>query len=209
MANKSTNTLSALGKDNPKFTLTPRGIEFHGDLSLKEWEALGEKLGDAERSIGFMIGDWINYAEQMWGEKYNEAIACTGLEYQTLRNYAWVARRVQLSARADNLPFRHHAVVAKLKDAEEQMHWLDMAEKHDLSYKRLQKSINFGRLATEKEVQGDPADRGYVTYLALLNRIRRWWARETGKAPVEEWDEDRREVLKKDFKLILDIYEAL
>ena len=100
-------------------------------------------------------------------------------------------------------------MVAKLKDAEEQRHWLDMAEKHDLSYDRLQKSINFGRIATEEEVQGDPADRGYVTYLALLNRIRRWWARETGKAPVEEWDEDRREGLKKDFKLILDIYNAL
>ena len=40
---------------------------------------------------------------------------------------------------------------------------------------------NFGRIATEEEVQGDPADRGYVTCLALLNRIRRWWARGTGK----------------------------
>ena len=84
-----------------------------------------------------------------------------------------------------------------------------MAEKHALSYRRLQKSINYGRIATEEEVQGDPADRGYVTYLALLNRIRRWWARETQKLPVEEWDEDRRQGLKKDFKLILDIYEAL
>jgi hypothetical protein len=166
-------------------------------------------MGDAERSIGFMIGDWINYAENKWGEKYNEAMACTGLEYKTLRDYAYVSRSVQLSARADNLPFRHHSVVAKLKDPEEQKHWLEMAEKHALSYRRLQKSINYGRIATEEEVQGDPADRGYVTYLALLNRIRRWWARETQKAPVEEWDEDRRQGLKKDFKLILDIYEAL
>ncbi|MFN9820374.1 MAG: hypothetical protein ACK56K_06735 [Akkermansiaceae bacterium] len=202
-------TISVLEKNHAKFTLTPRGIEFHGDLSFDEWEKLGEKLGDTERSIGFMIGDWINYAENKWGEKYNEAIAATGLEYQTLLNYAYVARRVQISVRTENLPFYHHQVVAKLKDPEEQKHWLTQAEDHDLSYRRLQKSINFGRIATEEEVQGDPADRGYVTYLALLNRIRRWWARETQKAPVEEWDEDRREGLKKDFKLILDIYEAL
>ena len=202
-------TLSALEKSDPKFTMTPRGIQFHGDLSFEEWEQLGVRLGDAERSIGFMIGDWINYAESKWGEKYNEAISCTGLEYQTLRNYAWVAKRVQLSARADNLPFRHHQVVAKLKDPEEQGHWLKMAEDHDLGYRRLQKSINYGRLATEEEVQGDPADRGHVTYLALLNRLRRWWKQEIGKAPVEEWDEHRREVLKKDFKLVLDIYEEL
>jgi hypothetical protein len=108
-----------------------------------------------------------------------------------------------------NLDYSVHATVAKLKTDEEKQHWLDMSEKHDLSVRRLRKSINFGRLATEEEVQGDPADRGYVTYLALLNRIRRWWARETQKAPVEEWDDDRREGLKKDFKLILDIYEAL
>ena len=202
-------TLSALEKTDVKFSLTPRGIEFHGDLTFDEWEKLGERLGDTERAIGFMIGDWINYAEEKWGEKYNEAIAVTGLEYQTLANYAYVARRVQISVRTENLPFYHHQVVAKIKDPEEQRHWLKTAEDHDLSYRRLQKSINFGRIATEEELQGDPADRGYITYLALLNRIRRWWARETQKAPVDEWDEDRREGLKKDFKLILDIYEAL
>jgi hypothetical protein len=202
-------TLTDLQSINSKFTMTPCGIEFHGDLSFEEWESIGRKLGNAERSIGFMIGDWINYAENKWGEKYNEAIACTGLEYQTLAGYAHVAKRVDFLARAKNLTFRHHRTVAKLKDSEEQKYWLEMAEKHALSYRRLQKSINFGRIATEKEVEGDPSDSGYVTYLALLNRIRRWWARETQKAPVDEWDEDRREGLKKDFKLILDIYEAL
>jgi len=203
------NTLSILEKTDAKFSLTPCGIEFHGDLTIDDWTALGVKLGDAERSIGFLIGDWINYAEEKWGEKYNDAIAATGLEYQTLRNYAWVAKRVQLSARADNLPFRHHLVVAKLKDSEEQKHWLDQAEKHDLSYRRLQKSINFGRLATEEEVQGDPADKGVITHLALINRLIRWWKQTTADDPVDQWDEEQRENVKKDFKLILDIYEAL
>ena len=202
-------TLIDLQNLGSKFTLTRCGIDFHGDLSFEEWEKIGEKLGDAERSIGLMIGDWINYAENKWGEKYNEAIACTGLEYQTLANYAYVARKVQFSYRYENLTFKHHYTVAKLKDPEEQKYWLDQAAKHDLGVDRLRKSINFGRIATEEEVQGDPADRGYVTYLALLNRIRRWWARETQKAPVDDWDDDRREALKKDFKLILDIYEAL
>ena len=202
-------TLSSLERSNDKFTLTPRGIEFHGDLTLEEWEKLGEKLGDTERSIGFMIGDWINYAESKWGEKYNEAIAATGLEYQTLRNYAWVAKRVHLSARADNLPFRHHAVVAKLKDTEQQKHWLQMAEDHDLSYRRLQKSLNFGRLATEEEVEGDPADKGVVTHLALINRLLRWWKQTTADDPVDQWDEEQRANVKKDFGLLLAIYEEL
>lgn len=202
-------TLTVLQEKSPKFTMTRTGIEFCGELTFKEWDVLGKKLTDAERTIGFLIGDWINYGDGRYGEKYDEALAYTGLAYETLMNYSYVSRKVEISSRDENLTFKHHYTVAKLKDPDEQKHWLQQAVKHDLSVQRLRKSMNFGRLATEKEVQGDPADRGYVTYLALLNRIRRWWARETGKAPVEEWDEGRREGLKKDFKLVVEIYEAL
>lgn len=200
--------MTTLAITDPKFAITPTGIEFHQDLSFAEWDALGQKLAPIGKSIGFILGDWINYGEGRYGKKYEEALARSGMAYQTLMNYSYVARKVEISCRQENLGFEHHAVVAKLK-ADEQEHWLEMTKDHNLSVRRLRKSINFGRLATEEEVQGDPADRGHVTYLALLNRLRRWWARETGKAPVDDWDEDRREGLKKDFKLILDIYEAL
>jgi hypothetical protein len=201
--------MNTLAIQDPKFAITPTGIQFHQDLSFAEWDDLGQKLAPIGKSIGFILGDWINYGSQKnYGEKYDEAVARTGIDYGYLRNMAYVARKVDLSCRRDNLGFEHHAVVAKLK-SEEQEHWLEMTKQHKLTVRRLRKSINFGRLATEEEVQGDPADRGHVTYLALLNRLRRWWSRETGKAPVDDWDDDRREGLKKDFKLILDIYEAL
>lgn len=201
--------MNTLAIQDPKFTITPTGIEFHEELSFDEWHLLGQKLTPIGKSIGFMLGDWINFGENAYGEKYKEALAKTGIPYQTLANYAYVARKVDFSCRQENLGFEHHATVAKLKTDEDKKHWLNMAEKHDLSVRRLRKSINFGRLATEEEVQGDPADRGYVTYLALLNRIRRWWKREIDKAPVDEWDEERREVLKRDFKFVADIYDSL
>jgi hypothetical protein len=201
--------MNTLAINDPKFSVTRTGIEFREDLSFDEWDALGQKLCEAEKSLGFIIGDWINYGEKRYGDKYDEALERTGLSYDTLRHYAYVARKIEMCLRKHNLDYSLHATVAKLKTNEEKHHWLDMAEKHKLTVRRLRKSINFGRLATEDEVQGDPADRGYVTYLALLNRIRRWWSRETQKAPVDEWDEDRRQGLKKDFKLIHDIYEAL
>jgi hypothetical protein len=46
--------------------------------------------------------------------------------YQTLRNYAVVARRLKLSRRRDNLSFQHHAEVCAL-GFEEQDRWLDLA----------------------------------------------------------------------------------
>ena len=201
--------MNSLAITDPKFTITPTGLQFHQELSYDEWDDLGKKLAPIGKSIGFIIGDWINFGETTYGDKYKEALTATGIAYQTLANYSYVARKVEFSLRKENLDWYQHATVAKLKTPEEKQHWLEMAEKHNLSVRRLRKSINFGRLATQEEVQGDPADRGHVTYLALLNRLRRWWSRETGKAPVDDWDEDRREGLKRDFKLVLDIYNAL
>ena len=201
--------MNMLAIHDPKFSITPTGIQFNEELSFEEWDDLGQKLAPIGKSIGFIIGDWINYGETRWGNKYEEALGRTGLAYTTLAHYAYVARRVQFCFRKQNLDYTIHATVAKIKDPTEQQHWLDMAEKHSLGKRRLQKSINFGRLATEEEVQGDPADKGVITHLALINRLIRWWKQTTADDPVDQWDEEQRENVKKDFKLILDIYEAL
>jgi hypothetical protein len=201
--------MNTLAIHDPKYSITPTGIQFNEELTFEEWDALGQKLAPIGKSIGFIIGDWINYGEAQYGEKYEDALDKTGIDYGTLRNYAYVARRIQLSLRNDNLGYHIHATVAKLKTDEEKQHWLDMADRHKLSVRRLRKSINFGRLATEKEVQGDPADKGVVTHLALINRLIRWWKQTTADDPVDQWDEEQRENVKKDFGLIIAIYEAL
>lgn len=201
--------MNIISINDPKFAITPTGIEFYEELSFDEWEDLGQKLAPVGKSIGFIIGDWINYGENHWGDKYDDAIKRTGMAYQTLRDFAYVARRVQLSFRNDKLDFTHHRVVAKLKDSEDQQHWLDMAVKHNLGKRRLQKSINFGRLATEQEVAGDPYDKPHTTYLSLLNKIRRWWQEQIEKSPVEKWDKERRQALKDDFEFVKEIYESL
>lgn len=191
------------------FIADKNGIQFNGELSYEEWNAIGEQIIPMAKSIGFMVGDWVNYGESRYGEKYKDAVRRSGLTKETLFQYAHVARRVQILERSKVLDFCHHIVLARLKDPEEQRHWIKIAEDEKMSVRRLKKSLNAGRIVTPEEMKEDPADRGYVTYLALLNRIRRWWARETQKAPVEDWDPERREGLKKDFKLINEIYESL
>ena len=195
--------------NSPNFVADKHGIQFNGELSFEEWNAIGDQIIPMAKSIGFMVGDWINYGEKRYGEKYTEAIKRSGLTMETLKLYSHVARRIEMLNRSNVLDFTHHVVAARLKDPDQQQHWLKIAEEERMSVRRFKKSLNAGRIVTPEEMKEDPADRGYVTYLALLNRLRRWWARETQKAPVEEWDENRRQGLKKDFKLILDIYEAL
>ena len=49
------------------------------------------------------------------------------LDYQTLRNYAWVARRFPAGRRRAGVSFAHHAEVARLPEPE-QDYWLRRAE---------------------------------------------------------------------------------
>jgi hypothetical protein len=43
---------------------------------------------------------------------YDEAERLTGLEYQTLNDYVWVADSVEISRRREILSFSHHKEIA-------------------------------------------------------------------------------------------------
>ena len=201
-------TAMTIASPNSKYTITPTGIEFHSALSLEEWDDLGSKLAPIAKSIGFLMGDWINYGLKAWGEKYKEALAATDIPYKTLANYAYVARKVAPSLREQSLGYEHHAAVAKLKPYE-QAHWLGEAKEHGLTIRRLRKSIQLGRLATEEDLLGNASDRGEVTHFLLISSFMRWWTSETSKTPVKEWSQEWRETIKSDLLRIVEIYHQL
>src|SRR5713226_6333382 len=96
------------------FRLHKNGLTPVGNPTFDEWQACGAFLQEAEQSVQFWIGDWLNYGQKTWGKKYEEALTKTGLDYQTLRDYKWVAKAVPLSLRKDKLSFHHHKHVADL-----------------------------------------------------------------------------------------------
>jgi hypothetical protein len=199
-----TMNLSAImnSNPNPKFAVTATGIDFFGDLSLAEWDELGRTLIILAKKTGFMLGDWINYGSKAYGTKYKEALEFTGLAPKTLRNYASVARRVHPTLREPSLGIEHHAAVAGL-ESQVQRFWLELAKEHNLTVPRLRKSIQAGRLVTEEEMED--AKAGQTNHVKLINRLVRWLTSETCKVPVEEWDADRREAIKRDFQHLLEI----
>ena len=205
--NPTVMNLPAIMNSNPKFTVTATGIEFSGDLSLAEWGDLGRTLIPLAKKTGFMLGDWINYGSKAYGTKYKEALEFNGLVPKTLRNYASVARRVHPTLREPSLGIEHHAAVAGL-ESQVQKYWLDMAKEHNLTVPRLRKSIQAGRLVTEEEME-DGAGKKQTNHVALINRLVCWLTSETCKTPVEEWDADRREAIKRDFEPLVEIYGQL
>src|SRR5215218_5351396 len=95
-----------------RFELTPTGIIANGEPDFVEWEALGCFLQVVEGAIQWWIGDWMNYGEGAYGEKSSQAVDATGVQPETIAQYAYVARQVSHADRDPQLSFSHHREVA-------------------------------------------------------------------------------------------------
>lgn len=156
---------------NSNIEISQLGIRFAGEITLEQWEALGHKLGTASRSIGFMIGDWINSSAGGLDveSRYAEAIRLTGHDYKTLQMYSRVARCVPLDKRIESLTFEHHRWVAPLPPAERD-HWLGLAEALGMSARRLQRSITAGRVLDVDELRSGAQANKIETVHPFINR---------------------------------------
>src|SRR4051812_19195401 len=105
-------------------------------LSFEEWVDQGRRLGVMGRAAQWWLGDWINYGEHAYGEKYAQAVDETGLDTQTLMNLAWVASSVAPPLRVERLSWSHHREVAALDDDAKQR-WLATAEEEELPVAKL------------------------------------------------------------------------
>jgi hypothetical protein len=119
------------------------GLKFSPDIPYATWKVVGTKLGTRINSACWWLGDWLLFGERHY-DRYRDAVGATGLDYQTLRNYAVIARRFPLSRRRDNLSFQHHATVAALPD-EAQERWLDLAASNGWSLHALRTQIRDAR----------------------------------------------------------------
>ncbi|MEV5358072.1 LmbU family transcriptional regulator [Streptomyces sp. NPDC052693] len=122
-------------------TVGTSGMTFPQGLPERSWERIGSGLRELTNSSAWWLGDWLIYGENTYGaRRYREAVERTGLDYQTLRNYAWVARRFEHHRRWDGLSFAHHAEVTSLPVAQ-QDHWLREADRLKWSRNELRRAL--------------------------------------------------------------------
>ncbi len=151
------------------------GLRISNDLSFEEWEKAGHQLSGIVDSSSWWLGDWLVYGKKNFSDRYVRAIRAAGLQYQTLRNYAWVSRRFDLSRRRSRLSFQHHAEVASLP-TEEQDWWLDRAEQATWTTKQLRNQIRAVR--TDSASDGDAAAKeqaAMIPRIEVPNRRLVWW----------------------------------
>jgi hypothetical protein len=210
--------------DSTAYRLSPVGIEFLAELDQQGWVELGTKLGNAGRSIGFLLGDWLNYGEAKTkrgdyshgeGGIYHDAIKITGLDYRTLAVFAHTSRRVQFLLRNKNLSFEHHRKVAPLRTDEEKQKWLRVAEKErekngkTMSSRRLAKSIAKGEVVSVGEVSLPPSERGQDNVHPHVNRIVAFWGKLKENGWLQNSEDLRLERMLRDLQPVVDIYDEI
>jgi hypothetical protein len=182
-------TYRRAGKEGSKISnqvlATRLGLRFAGPLSYEGWERAGEQISRIVSSSAWCLGDWIVVGQSQFTDRYKLVIEAVGLDYQTVRNYAWVARRFELSRRRDTLSFQHHAEVASMPPAK-QDYWLDRAEEGGWSRNRLRQEIRNARgpANADRTKEANVLPRIVVTQ----ERIARWRATaEQMQMSLENW----------------------
>lgn len=155
-----------------KIMVTRVGLRFAATVSFDEWELAGAKLARIVDSSMWCLGDWLVFGQEEYNDRYQRAIGAIGLDYQTLRNYAWIARKFDPIRRRPALSFQHHAEVAALPE-KEQDEWLELAESNNWSRNQLRVRIRAHRGALDPE-SAEPRALSRVT--AATEQVARWQA---------------------------------
>ena len=157
-------------------------MRFDPLMPIDEWKAVGAKVAFYSEATAWWLGDWLLFGQMKYGRRYKEGIARTGLDYQTLRNYALVARRFELSRRRDNLSFQHHAEVCALPEDRQDL-WLDLAAQARWSKMELRRRV---RAAAAESI---PSTTGATLHLVVeADRDERWRAAaKRSRCALEVW----------------------
>jgi len=216
--------MNSLRLPNPKVTVSRIGLQISDKLSVEEWQELATSIGEAASSIAFIVGDWLVYGQSLFGTdgdpdrkvdhpSYQLALKATGLDLSTLQNYAYVSRNVPYSLRSERLSWEHHRLMAKLPEGEQQ-DWIEACVAEEdagrrMSTRRLRKSLNLGRIATEKDLEPDDSDKGIDNHIPFVNRLVVWWKRMQSTQFLAEATDEQREAIKRDLQPVIEIYHQL
>lgn len=132
--------------------ITETSLTLPPDVPYDQYEALAYMFGRVHRQTAWVLGDLLNYGEKVYGEKFSQAEAATGLAKSTLENYCSVCNRIPRSRRRKSLAFSIHAEVASLSPRE-QTEWLGKAVSEGWKRGRIREELAPLRRAADLDVE--------------------------------------------------------
>ena len=130
-----------------RICITETGLVIPSDITIKEYEDVGEFLLDLSSRMQWLLGDWLAFgSERQWGETYQRIATKFDYEVETLYSYASVCRKVLI--RIKDLSFSHHRLVMNMPP-DMQRYWLEKALRESLSVNTLQRDRDWETEAYE------------------------------------------------------------
>ena len=146
--------------------VTPTSLQLTDpEMSYERYDALGVFLGRMKRWTSWAIGDWLNFGEGVYGERFAQAAANTHLSEQTLLHYQFVAREIPEARREVSVAFGAHALVARM-EPREQSRWLKQAAKKGWGERELRDAIKAKRTEMHPTLLPEEGEPGEMTPLA-------------------------------------------
>lgn len=156
--------------------ITKKGAVFGGEDPTKIPPStiieLIKKCAQAETALAFAQGDLTNFLIGVKGKDLREIADATGIAASDLKRRSATCQRIAYDDRAEQLHFDFHAEAAKSK-VDEPGEWLRIATEENLDRKRLKKSVELGRLATDEDLEPveEENDGGTANFGTSINRI--------------------------------------
>lgn len=193
--------------DPQKVQITPTGLILAEGIDFEEWKSIGHYLRNVQKSVEWCIGDWLaygdwNYRDTVYSKRmpngvYELASNIFGVAVSTLKNYKWVASKINSSVRADELTLNHGIELLSAQVSESHIPiWIREIEEKGLTTRQLRH-----RLRDEnKDHQTEPGDKPKQTIFGQANKFvigfvhdsRDWTEAESNEmesilAPVRDW----------------------
>jgi hypothetical protein len=201
----------------PFIQATPTGLILAKDLTFEEWSAIGSNFGTSLQTAAWCIGDWMVYGDgfeqgnkRVSAEVFQQALASTKLDRQTLSQYGSVCRKIPMAERRNNLSFAHHRLLAPLPSPQrlEWMALLDSESKKTPTVKRLAISLRMGekvpRIVSGEEITSRGEQAGHDNYVPHLTRLLT-----VLRKTLPGMNEEQLDALREDSEQLLDILNAL
>jgi hypothetical protein len=163
---------------------TATSLDLGEAVPVDEWIRIGRQISRLSCASCWWLGDWLLYGQRRYRDRYRSAMEQSGLDYQTLRNYAWVADAVAVSRRRQTLSFGHHADLAALYEADQEI-WLARAERHNWTRAALRRELRAWRTNGSRS----SAEQDVVLRLHLPEQREQRWraAASAAQQPLLDW----------------------
>jgi hypothetical protein len=149
---------------------TASSLQLRRGLTFDSWVGVGARIARISNASAWWLGDWLIYGERAYGGRYAEALETTQLDYQTLRNYAWVARSFEPSRRRAGVSFGHHAELAAHPEADQDL-WLERAQRLAWSRNELRRQLR----AAGRSITDADHDQAHTVRVPVTTDRERLW----------------------------------